>query len=321
MFSNVLVPTSVQFELTYRCTNKCAFCYNQFSGHSQYESSTAEVKQVLKNLATAGVFSVNFNGGEPLAREDFFEVAEFAVSLGLDIHLNTNCNLVGKTEARHLARLFPAVCTTILSAKHSVHDELSGRSGALVETHQGLLALKAQRVYLAANVTLSELNTSEITSTLHHMRSLGIETALITRIVSPSGQPDRLAISNHSLHAALHAALQFQKGDVPFRRLAFPQPYPPCTLPLEIRDVVAELNIPCTVGLNTARISPDGNVTPCTLVDQPVLGNVIETPFENLWRRFHGRNFFRSRLPYASCESCVHLQICGGGCRGSIHIL
>lgn len=260
---------------------------------------------------------MNFNGGEPLVREDFFQIAEHAVSLGMDVHLNTNSTLVGKIEARHLARLFPAVCTTVLSAQRKVHDELSGRIGAFEENKRGILALKAEDIYLAANVTLSDRNASEITRTLQYMRVLGIETALLTRIITFPGQPPDLALSDRALHDVLCDALQFQGGNLRFPRMAFPQPYPPCMLPAEIQDAVVKCNIPCTIGLNTARVSPNGDVTPCTLVDQPVLGNVIETPFREIWERFDGKAFFLSRLPFKACESCEELGHCGGGCCGT----
>lgn len=109
-------PLNVQFEITYQCNNRCIFCYNGCDSRSICPVSTEGAKRILHNLVANGVLGVNFNGGEPLTRDDFFELAAYAKDLGLDIHLNTNATLVcDEVVAKKIATLFP------LSALVSCH--------------------------------------------------------------------------------------------------------------------------------------------------------------------------------------------------------
>ena len=87
-------PLYVQFELTERCNNKCYFCYNPLGRISGEELTTQEIFNILSQLREAGVFRINFNGGEPLMRTDFLQIAEYAYSLGFELHMNPNSTLV-----------------------------------------------------------------------------------------------------------------------------------------------------------------------------------------------------------------------------------
>ena len=66
------IPLSVQFDLTYRCNERCVHCYLDHDDHG--ELTTAEVKDVLDQLAAAGTLFLIFSGGELLLRKDLFEL-------------------------------------------------------------------------------------------------------------------------------------------------------------------------------------------------------------------------------------------------------
>lgn len=315
-----LIPTSVQFELTYVCNNACGFCYNSFGGTGGCEISVPDAVRILDHVAAAGVFSVNFNGGEPLLHPGFFELCEYASSLGLALHVNTNATEIRKAEARHMARYFDSVCTTVLSAPGGPHDELSGRAGALAETARGILALREAGIYVAANITLCGANSTGVVPILDYLHSLDVGTALITRVVPNTLEDERFNITDSELVRTLRTVVQYQDQRRAFGRIAFPQPYPPCKFPEDLRSVIRAGNIPCMIGLNTARITPAGDVTPCALVPEPCLGNAIELPFRRLWESFDGKAFFASCVPHASCGCCEDLIGCGGGCFGANRI-
>ena len=60
------IPLSVQLDVTYRCNERCVHCYLD---HNDYgEMTTAEIKDLLDQLAAAGVFFLVFSGGEVFLR-------------------------------------------------------------------------------------------------------------------------------------------------------------------------------------------------------------------------------------------------------------
>ena len=48
------VPLGVHFDITYRCNERCVHCYLDHDDHG--EMTTAEIKNVLDQLAEAGTF-------------------------------------------------------------------------------------------------------------------------------------------------------------------------------------------------------------------------------------------------------------------------
>src|ERR1700716_2569007 len=86
------IPIAVQFDLTYRCNERCIHCYLDHDDHG--EMTTAEVKHVLDQLAAAGTLFLTLSGGELLVRKDFFELLAYARSLAFDVKIKTNAILI-----------------------------------------------------------------------------------------------------------------------------------------------------------------------------------------------------------------------------------
>src|SRR5580692_8633853 len=82
------IPLSVQLDLTYRCNERCVHCYLDHEDHG--EMTTSEIKDLLDQLAEAGVFFLTLSGGEILMRKDFFDILEYARALSFYVRLKTN---------------------------------------------------------------------------------------------------------------------------------------------------------------------------------------------------------------------------------------
>ena len=96
------IPLSVQLDLTYRCNERCVHCYLDHDDHG--EMTTAEIKDLLDQMAEAGVFYLTISGGEILMRRDFFEILEHARARTFCVKLKTNGVLIREKEARPHAR-------------------------------------------------------------------------------------------------------------------------------------------------------------------------------------------------------------------------
>ena len=66
--------------------------------------NTDEGKAFISDLAGFGVPVLLFSGGEPLLREDIFELANFAKEQGVKLALSTNGTLITKSMAEKIRR-------------------------------------------------------------------------------------------------------------------------------------------------------------------------------------------------------------------------
>src|ERR1700689_4865512 len=115
------IPLSVQLDLTYRCNERCIHCYLDHNDHG--EMTTAEIKDLLDQLADAGVFFLTISGGEILMRKDFFEILEYARVKLFSVKLKTNAVMIHEKEARRITSLgVESVQVSIYSHRPEVHD-------------------------------------------------------------------------------------------------------------------------------------------------------------------------------------------------------
>ena len=94
------IPLSAHLDITWRCNERCVHCYLDHDGKD--EMSTAEIKDVIRQLADCGTFFLSISGGEPLLRRDCFEILEYARELRFNVKLKTNAVMIGAKEAARL---------------------------------------------------------------------------------------------------------------------------------------------------------------------------------------------------------------------------
>ncbi len=135
------VPLGVQFDVTYRCNERCVHCYLDHDDHG--EMTTAEIMDVLDQLAEAGVFFLSFSGGEVLMRMDFFRILEYARSLLFSVKVKTNAFMIREKEADRLRELgVQSVQVSIYSHRPEVHDAITKLPGSLKRSLAGIRLLR-----------------------------------------------------------------------------------------------------------------------------------------------------------------------------------
>jgi MoaA/NifB/PqqE/SkfB family radical SAM enzyme len=73
------------------CNARCMYCNVDSTGaHAARELTTQEALHLVDEVHSFGVRWFGIKGGEPLLREDIFEIVDHAKSLGLNVCLLTN---------------------------------------------------------------------------------------------------------------------------------------------------------------------------------------------------------------------------------------
>ena len=72
------LPLEGIIDLTYRCNNNCRHCYINLAVNDQQakaaELSFMEIKKIIDQSLELGALWCLITGGEPLLREDFFDI-------------------------------------------------------------------------------------------------------------------------------------------------------------------------------------------------------------------------------------------------------
>ncbi|MBM4043851.1 MAG: radical SAM protein [Planctomycetes bacterium] len=124
-------PLNITLETTYRCNNRCEFCFyrNSPRGRREDELSLEDIWRVAKSAANMGA-GIYLTGGEPFMRDDAVEIVEAIKSLGVRCGVNTNAALLTEDRIRRLIAAHLDYIIFSLNGPEAVHDQVVGRAGA-----------------------------------------------------------------------------------------------------------------------------------------------------------------------------------------------
>jgi MoaA/NifB/PqqE/SkfB family radical SAM enzyme len=100
-------PIRVALDLSYFCNQKCIYCHSN-SGvlgqeSLQNELLASDICNILSDCEKMGVFEVTLTGGEPLLKEDIFNILDYAGNLkNVFTHLITNGTLIDESIAKRI---------------------------------------------------------------------------------------------------------------------------------------------------------------------------------------------------------------------------
>jgi len=294
------VPLSVQVDVTYRCNERCVHCYLDHVDHG--ELTTAEIRDLLDQLAEAGVFFLCFSGGEVLMRMDFFPILEYARSLLFDVKIKTNAFMIREKQADRMRELgVRQVQVSIYPHRPEVHDAITKLPGSLKRSIAGIHFLQARGLKVVLANVLMRSNLNDYAGVKALAQELGAEYT-IDPTITPMMDGDRsilpLGIGGDDLRQV------FRNGDLVGNVEEF------CAPPPAVDDDVLD-GLPCSAGHTACYISPYGDVYPCVQFPLPT-GNIRKQKFLEIWRHSPQMNEVRSihgrDLP--TCSSCAHLGTC-----------
>jgi AdoMet-dependent heme synthase len=294
------IPLSVHIDLTYRCNERCLHCYLDHDDHG--EMTTAEIKDLLDQIAGAGTFFLTLSGGEILLRKDFFEILKYARELGFCVKLKSNAILIREPEARRIRSLgVESIQVSIYSHRPEVHDAITKVRGSLKRSLEAIRFLKSYGLkVIIANVLMTQ-NREDYPGVRALAEEIGVDCTL-DPTVTPKMNGDRSVLNLNVEGSALEQVFRDRSlvGSVEEFRAASPA--------LDDDDLEA---LPCSAGHTGCYVSPYGDVYPCVQFPLPS-GNVRTHSFLEIWRHSTQLNEVRSirlrNLP--SCSSCVHGSAC-----------
>lgn len=293
------VPLGVHIDLTWRCNERCIHCY--LDHEDAAELSLDELRQVLDQLAAAGVFFLTFSGGEIFLRKDLQQIVAHARARSFDIKLKTNALLIGPEQAAWISRLgVHQVQVSIYSHRPEIHDTITKVRGSLDRSLAAIAGLRELGIRVVVACVLMRRNARDYEEVRKLTARLGAEFTLdptITPHLNDYGSLRELNISSADLASVFRDAQLTGDSDL-------------CLPPPPIGDDVMD-GTPCSAGHTSCYISPHGEVWPC--VQFPIVcGNVRESSFLDIWNGSAQLREVRSiRVrDLNTCSSCGHAGTC-----------
>ncbi len=303
----------VSWNTTNQCNMFCDHCYRDAGVKLEDELSTAEARNLIRQIKAAGFKIMIFSGGEPLMRPDIYELAAFASEQGLRAVMGSNGSLITpEVAAKMKAAGFMAAGISLDSLEPEKNNSFRKLENAYELTVQGMKNLKAVGLPFQIHTTVMDWNDAELEAITDFAVEIGAMGHHIFFLV-PTGRA--VNIEEEALRVV---AYEKTIARVMEKQKTVSIEIKPTCAPQFIR-VADKKGIPlrftkgCLAGISYCIISPTGQVQPCAYLDIP-LGNVRDMPFDIIWRENEVLRQLRTMDYHGKCGRCDYKSRCGG-CR------
>lgn len=307
------------------CNLKCRHCWidPQFSTDKTPKSDELDVKiliSALEECRQLGMTSIKVTGGEPLLREDIFELLDYCKSKNISLIFETNGTLIGEKEALAFKEVnIQQVAVSLDGPNARIHQLLRGIDGSFDKAIEGIKLLKRHNINVQVIISLWRKNRDYIKPTVDLSRSLGVNSVKIN-IISYIARADKMAESQEILSVKetidFYKQLSEELKKQPPFNVCFD--IPPAFHPL-LKGRLSVLNT-CGI-LGILGILSDGRISICGIgssSDTLVLGRIGKHSIKDIWNNHPLLEEIRNNIPYklkGVCGKCILRYYCLGKCR------
>ena len=321
----------VAWELTRSCNLFCAHCRGSASrGRYSDELSTEECFRLVDQILEVGKPIIILTGGEPLIRQDVFQVAKYAVSKGLRVVMGSNGTLVTEEAATKLKDVpISRIGISLDFPVAELQDDFRGQAGAFEAAMDGITNALRAGIEVQINSTITRLNVSYLDELLSLALGVGA-VAFHPFLLVPTGRGKGLEAVElspqqyeetlnwiYDKQVELGDRMFFKPTDAPhYLRVMKQRQSHGDSMPASTagQHSMHSITRGCLAGIGFCFISHRGSVQGCGYLDIEA-GNIKEQPFSQIWA---DSTLFRNLRELSNikgkCGVCEYKKICGG-CR------
>lgn len=317
---NVLKPKEVCIESTTACNCKCSFCYNQNSfakeERKKYEMSTEKFKLMIDRIYAAGINRIRFTGGEPLLRNDIFELAKYAKDKGMITVLNTNGMLIDKERGKKIVELFDICLISFFTCNPEYLEKITNVKNTYdmkiraLENIQGCKQIWCSTIIRDPDLAKDLPKMKEIMEKYNVYNWFLLRTNPIEKNKNPH--------TFEEIEKIIDTLIQIKENTGKIINIG--NPIPLCTYkPIELAEIVDD-GVLYAEGRSKMVVDPMGNI----VVDYCIrdkIGNIFEDDIIKCWQSEKMNKIRGNDLLPEICKKCKMLDQCCGGSRFATKIM
>ena len=158
---------SFDLEVTARCNNRCRHCYINLPAQDQKakknELSLAEIEGLACQAADLGALWCLITGGEPLLREDFFDIYLGLKKKGFLISVFTNATLINQRHIQLFKKYPPRdIEVTVYGVTQETYEKVTCKPGSFSAFMRGLNLLLDNKIRVRFKTMALRSNLQEL---------------------------------------------------------------------------------------------------------------------------------------------------------------
>ena len=281
----VVRPTTCTLQVTTRCQLGCYHCSAaKYKTQQRPELTTEEMLSVVDQALDMGIFNITYTGGEPLLRQDIFDLIAAVDHDRAHVSMFSNGLLLTEENvARLVGAGLHSLMVSIDDPRPEVHDSLRGMEGCYDKAIAGLIRAQEAGLLVALSTYASgeDVREGRVEQLIEKARELGCDEVTVFDVV-PTGSllpmEEKCLITRDERRHLIDLA----------RRFSALAEYP---------NIVAQSEVegPDCAGCMGAHtqfyMTAFGDVDPCDFMPL-TFGNVKDDSLETIWQRMRSHPAF-----------------------------
>lgn len=276
-------PQTFDIETTAFCNYACLYCDQTILTRKRGNMTVDVFKKIFQDLLTIPVKRIDFDiSGEPLLNPATLQMVKIAEDAGVESYFSTNCSLLENFKQQILDSGLSFIVLSFDGMSKETYERyrVGGNFERVFKAITEFMALKNSGGYKKPHVTLSfcvfDWNKHEIDAVKEQAKTWGVDNLLIKRpyVTTRDKKPDLIAVVDG------------------YSR------YP-----------IGHITHPCSFVNGRTTILWNGDLTTCSknLLGDPVIGNVLEKGFKEVWDSANRQAAKRDMImrKYNICDDCV----------------
>lgn len=317
----------VAWETTRRCNLSCKHCRAVAEDHPyDNELDTKTSFQLLEQIKQVGDPIVILTGGEPLLRDDIFDISDYGTKLGLRMVMAPNGTLITEDNARKMKESgIKRISVSLDGSTAQTHDAFRGLENAFENSIKGIETAKKAGIEFQINTTITKTNLDQIPKLLKLAEDLGAVAHHIFLLV-PTGRGKYIVDSEINAKEYEETLNWFydQRDKTKLQLKATCAPHYYRILRQRAKKEGKKVNFEthgldavtrgCLAGTGFCFISHVGRVQTCGFLDVEC-GDITKQSFQDVWENSQVFNKMRNfNNLEGECGKCEYKNVCGG-CR------
>ena len=326
----------VIWNITQSCNLNCKHCYAS-SEAKKYEGelSPEEGLTLIDDLAAFNVPVILFSGGEPLIREDFFDLASRASKHKIRATISTNGTLITPEVARSIKKAGISYVGISLDGIGELNDRFRGREGAFEQALEGIRACREVGQKVGLRFTINRHNFHQIEEILYLVKEENIPRICFYHLVY-TGRGKEMMEEDITREETREVLDLLMEKTVEFHRMGQEKeiltvdnhadgPYIYMKVKEKDPEKAQEILELLTInggnrsGMAVGSINSKGNVYPDQFTRTRKLGSIRERTFKEIWtdqeNEFLANLRDRKPLIKGRCSKCRWLDLCNANFR------
>jgi radical SAM protein with 4Fe4S-binding SPASM domain len=301
-------PIELEIELTKQCNQFCIHCWNESVLGPSLEFNA--LKRVIHDFRQRFGQKARITGGEPLTYVLLDRFLEFCKEEGVrKIEMTSNGALITREKAALLSSRLTDINISIHGPTPQVHDAITQSKGSFSKAVEAIGHLQGHGLNPRINFTAMPQNAEFIAEMMKLAENLSVRTIRFS-CIQPRGRARSLEGLSKERLVSLRKHI-FEKARDFNVSIGRSELYQPAYL-----EGLGDAKFYGCNGLRSfAFISAEGNIFPCSLLNQEI-GNIYQDSIFDIWKNAKAQKF-RESGDYKCCggKNCEMKISCGGKCR------